>query len=299
MATAREIHRHMKSVKNIGQITKAMKMVAAARLRRAQERAAASRPYAIKIKEVLSNIVGDKGTLSGLSPRKHPLIQKRPVKKIGFLVMCSDKGLAGAYGSNVLKHAMGEILKVKGEVVIITCGRRARDFFRHRGFNVIQAHFGFSDKPSYNNAVEIAYDAAQRFADEQFDELRIVYTLFKSALSQTPTNETILPLEPPAEEATKGGEAQVKANTQYLFLPEAEEILADLAPRYLETVIYAALVQSAASELGSRMTAMSSATDNAAKLVKSLELNYNKARQALITRELTEICGGAEALKQN
>lgn len=299
MATAREIHRHMKSVKNIGQITKAMKMVAAARLRRAQERAAASRPYAIKIKEVLSNIVGDKGTLSGLSPRKHPLIQKRPVKKIGFLVMCSDKGLAGAYGSNVLKHAMGEILKVKGEVVIITCGRRARDFFRHRGFNVIQAHFGFSDKPSYNNAVEIAYDAAQRFADEQFDELRIVYTLFKSALSQTPTNETILPLEPPAEEAPKGGEAQVKANIQYLFLPEAEEILADLAPRYLETVIYAALVQSAASELGSRMTAMSSATDNAAKLVKSLELNYNKARQALITRELTEICGGAEALKQN
>ena len=297
MATAREIHRHMKSVKNIGQITKAMKMVAAARLRRAQERAAASRPYAIKIKEVLSNIVGDKGTLSGLNPRKHPLIQKRPVKKIGFLVMCSDKGLAGAYGSNVLKHAMGEILKVKGEVVIITCGRRARDFFRHRGFNVIQAHF--SDKPSYNNAVEIAYDAAQRFADEQFDELRIVYTLFKSALSQTPTNETVLPLEPPADEAPKGGEAQVKANTQYLFMPEAEEILADLAPRYLETVIYAALVQSAASELGSRMTAMSSATDNAAKLVKSLELNYNKARQALITRELTEICGGAEALKQN
>ena len=213
--------------------------------------------------------------------------------------MCSDKGLAGAYGSNVLKHAMGEILKVKGEVVIITCGRRARDFFRHRGFNVIQAHFGFSDKPSYNNAVEIAYDAAQRFADEQFDELRIVYTLFKSALSQTPTNETVLPLEPPADEAPKGGEAQVKANTQYLFMPEAEEILADLAPRYLETVIYAALVQSAASELGSRMTAMSSATDNAAKLVKSLELNYNKARQALITRELTEICGGAEALKQN
>lgn len=213
--------------------------------------------------------------------------------------MCSDKGLAGAYGSNVLKHAMGEILKVKGEVVIITCGRRARDFFRHRGFNVIQAHFGFSDKPSYNNAVEVAYDAAQRFADEQFDELRIVYTLFKSALSQTPTNEIVLPLEPPAQEAPKGGEAQVKANTQYLFMPEAEEILADLAPRYLETVIYAALVQSAASELGSRMTAMSSATDNAAKLVKSLELNYNKARQALITRELTEICGGAEALKQN
>ena len=299
MATAREIHRHMKSVKNIGQITKAMKMVAAARLRKAQERAAASRPYAIKIKEVLSNIVGDKGTLSGLNPRKHPLLQKRPVKKVGFLVMCSDKGLAGAYGSNVLKHAMSEIMKVDGEVVVITCGRRARDFFRHRGFNVLKSHFGFSDKPTYNNAVEVAYDAAQRFAGGEFDELRIVYTLFKSALAQMPTAEVILPLEAPKEDASKAGEAQVKANTQYLFMPEAEEILADLAPRYLETVVYAALVQSAASELGARMTAMSSATDNAAKLVKSLELNYNKARQAQITRELTEICGGAEALKQN
>ena len=199
--------------------------------------------------------------------------------------MCSDKGLAGAYGSNVLKHAMSEIMKVDGEVVVITCGRRARDFFRHRGFNVLKSHFGFSDKPTYNNAVEV--------------ELRIVYTLFKSALAQMPTAEVILPLEAPKEEASKAGEAQVKANTQYLFMPEAEEILADLAPRYLETVVYAALVQSAASELGARMTAMSSATDNAAKLVKSLELNYNKARQAQITRELTEICGGAEALKQN
>lgn len=298
MATAREIHRHMKSVKNIGQITKAMKMVAAARLRKAQERAAASRPYAIKIKEVLSNIVSDKGTISGLSPKKHPLLQKRPVKKVGFLVICSDKGLAGAYGSNVLKHAMGEILKVKGEVVVISCGRRARDFFAHRGFNVVKSHFGFSDKPNYNNAAEVAYDAAQRFADGQFDELRIVYTLFKSALAQSPTDEVILPLETPEAEAPKG-EGQVKTNTQYLFMPEPEEILADLAPRYLETVVYAALVQSAASELGARMTAMSSATDNAAKLVKSLELNYNKARQAQITRELTEICGGAEALKQN
>ena len=131
------------------------------------------------------------------------MLQKRPVKKVGFLVMCSDKGLAGAYGSNVLKHAMSEIMKVDGEVVVITCGRRARDFFRHRGFNVLKSHFGFSDKPTYNNAVEVAYDAAQRFADEQFDELRIVYTLFKSALAQMPTAEVILPLEAPKEEASK------------------------------------------------------------------------------------------------
>ncbi len=300
MATAREIHRHMKSIKNIGQITKAMKMVAAARLRKAQEKAAASRPYAIKIKEVLSNIVGDKATLSDLNAKRHPLLQKRAVKKIGFLVVCSDKGLAGAYGSNVLKRAVAEISAVKGDVVVITCGRRAKDFFIRRGYNVISSHAGFSDKPSYNNAVEVAYDAAQRFADMQFDELHVVYTLFKSALAQVPTCEKILPVEAPKEDAEQKKEetAAAKANVEYLFMPDPEEIMTDLAPRYLETIIYASLVQSAASELGARMTAMSSATDNAGKLVKNLELSYNKARQALITRELTEICGGAEAIKQ-
>lgn len=294
MATAREIHRHMKSVKNIGQITKAMKMVAAARLRKAQEKAAASRPYAIKIKEVLSNIVSDKATLAGLDAKKHPLLQKREVKKIGFLVVCSDKGLAGAYSSNVLKKAVAEISEIEGDVVVITSGRRARDFFVRRGYNVLESHIGFSDKPGYSDAVTIARDASARFRDMQFDELHIVYTLFKSALSQIPTSEVILPLEPPAKEEGAAG-----TNAEYLFMPAAEEILTDLAPRYLETVVYAALVQSAASELGARMTAMSSATDNAGKLVKNLELSYNKARQALITRELTEICGGAEALKQN
>lgn len=293
MATAREIHRHMKGIKNIGQITKAMKMVAAARLRKAQEKAASSRPYALKIKDVLANIVCDKGILAGLNAKKHPLLQKREVKKVGYLVICSDKGLAGAYSTNALKKAVAEISEIEGDIVIITSGRRAKDFFTRRGYNVIESHFGFSDKPSYSDAETIATDAARRFGDMQFDELHIVFTLFKSALSQIPTSDIILPVEPPEQEAgTK------KKSVEYLFVPEAEEILAVLAPRYLETVIYAALVQSAASELGARMTAMSSATDNAGKLVKNLELSYNKARQALITRELSEICGGAEALKQ-
>ena len=136
----------------------------------------------------------------------------------------------------------------------------------------------------------IATDAAERFGDMQFDELHIVFTLFKTALSQIPTSDIILPVEKET--------GATKKSVEYLFLPEAEEILKVLAPRYLETIVYAALVQSAASELGARMTAMSSATDNAGKLVKNLELSYNKARQALITRELSEICGGAEALKQ-
>ncbi|MBQ8417337.1 MAG: ATP synthase F1 subunit gamma [Phascolarctobacterium sp.] len=291
MATPREINRHMKSVGNIGKITKAMKMVAAARLRRAQEKAAASRPYAIKIKEVLSNVVSDPSVLAGLDAKKHPLLQKREVKKVGYLVLCSDKGLAGAYSSNALKMAVAEISECEDEVVVITCGRKARDFFTRRGFNVIQSHIGFSDRPTYENAVEVAQDAIKTFANEGFDKLNIVYTIFKTALSQIPTSETILPVEPPAKE-------EGKVSASFMFEPGEDEALKVLAPKYLETVVYAALVQSAASELGSRMTAMSSATDNAAKLVSSLQLSYNKARQAGITRELNEIVGGVEALKQ-
>lgn len=294
MATAREIHRHMKGVGNIGKITKAMKMVAAARLRRAQEKAAASRPYALKIKEVLSNVVSDPSVLSGLNPKKHPLLQKRAVKKVGYLVICSDKGLAGAYSSNALKKAVAEISECEDDVVIIASGRKARDFFIRRGYKVLSYHIGFSDRPAYTNAADIAADAAAHFADEHFDELHIVYTIFKTALSQTPASEIILPVEPPAKE---GGKVKTKAS--FIFEPEEDEILEELAPKYLETVIYAALVQSAASELGSRMTAMSSATDNAGKLVQNLQLSYNKARQAGITRELNEIVGGVEALKQS
>jgi F-type H+-transporting ATPase subunit gamma len=294
MATAREIHRHMKGVGNIGKITKAMKMVAAARLRRAQEKAAASRPYALKIKEVLSNVVSDPSVLSGLNPKKHPLLQKRAVKKVGYLVVCSDKGLAGAYSSNALKKAVAEISECEDDVVIIASGRKARDFFIRRGYKVLSYHIGFSDRPAYTNAADIAADAAAHFADEHFDELHIVYTIFKTALSQTPASEIILPVEPPAKE-----EGKAKAKASFIFEPEEDEILEELAPKYLETVIYAALVQSAASELGSRMTAMSSATDNAGKLVQNLQLSYNKARQAGITRELNEIVGGVEALKQS
>lgn len=291
MATAREIRSRMKSVGNIGKITKAMKMVAAARLRRAQERAAASRPYAIKIKEMLSSVVSDPSILTNLDAKKHPLIQQREVKKIGYLVVSSDKGLAGAYSSNALKKAVAEIAACEDEVVVITCGRKAKDFFTNRGYNVLSYHFGFSDRPEYTDAAAVAQEAAKKFADENFDELRIVYTIFKSALSQIPTSEAILPVKPPEKEAGK-------SSSECLFEPGEDETLSVLAPKYLETVIYSALVQSAASELGSRMTAMSSATDNASKLGAKLLLNYNKARQAGITRELTEICGGVEALKQ-
>ena len=161
MATAREIHRHMKSIKNIGQITKAMKMVAAARLRKAQEKAASSRPYALKIKDVLANIVCDKSMLAELDAKKHPLLQKRDVKKVGYLVISSDKGLAGAYSSNVLKNAAAEIAEIEDDVVVITSSRRANDFFTSRGCKVIESQLGFSDKPTYTDTKTLSTDADQ------------------------------------------------------------------------------------------------------------------------------------------
>ena len=266
-------------------------MVAAARLRRAQERAAASRPYAIKIKEVLSSRCERSEHPCSLSAKNTRCFNIVMLKKL--VIWCSPliKVWQAHIVPNALKKAVAEISECEHDVVIITSGRKARDFFQRRGYKVLSSHFGYSDRPSYANAVEIAQDAIKQFADEHFDELHIVFTLFKTALSQIPTSDKILPVEPPVKE--KG-----KASASFIFEPDEDETLQVLAPKYLETVVYAALVQSAASELGSRMTAMSSATDNAGKLVQNLELSYNKARQASITRELNEIVGGVEALKQ-
>lgn len=306
MATPREIHRHMKSVKNIQQITKAMKMVAAARLRRAQEKAASSRPFADKIKELLVTAVSDKAMLSRLSYEEHPLLEQRPVKKVCYIVVSGDKGLAGAYNSNVLKFATAQIMG-QDEYTLITVGRKAKDFFTRRGFDVEESFFGFSDKPTYNEARMIANTVAKLFTSGKVDEVVLIYTKFKSALSFVPEAISLLPVVPPTEE----GAATAAVNnswddeigeeddsiTDIIFEPGADETLKYLVPYYAETLTYTALMQSAASELGARMTAMSSATDNASDLIKSLELSYNKARQAGITREINEIVGGAEALQ--
>lgn len=309
MATPREIHRHMKSVKNIQQITKAMKMVAAARLRRAQEKAAASRPFAEKIKDLLLTAVSDKTMMAHLNKEEHPLLVKRPIYKVGYVVVSSDKGLAGAYNANLLKHAVVELMD-KDDYVLITVGRRAKDFFTRRGYEIQESFFGFSDKPTYDEAEEIARAAERLFVSNVVDEVILIYTQFKSALSFTPVSERLLPVKPPQETVT-GEEAKneepfddeqvaavgEKEMSDVIFEPAAEETLKYLVPYYARTVTYAALMQAAASELGARMTAMSSATDNANDLLKSLELSYNKARQAGITREINEIVGGAEALQ--
>lgn len=304
MATPREIHRHMKSVKNIQQITKAMKMVAAARLRRAQEKAASSRPFADKIKELLITAVSDKAMLARLSYEEHPLLEQRPVKRIGYIVVSGDKGLAGAYNSNLLKFATAQIMSQE-EYTLITVGRKAKDFFTRRGFEVEESFFGFSDKPTYNEARMIANTVAKLFISGKVDEVVLIYTKFKSALSFVPEAIPLLPVVPPtqegeavaADQSWDDNGAEDDSITDIIFEPAADQTLKYLVPYYAETLTYTALMQSAASELGARMTAMSSATDNASDLLKSLELSYNKARQAGITREINEIVGGAEALQ--
>ena len=199
MATPREIHRHMKSVKNIQQITKAMKMVAAARLRRAQEKAASSRPFADKIKELLITAVSDKAMLARLSYEEHPLLEQRPVKRIGYIVVSGDKGLAGAYNSNLLKFATAQIMSQE-EYTLITVGRKAKDFFTRRGFEVEESFFGFSDKPTYNEARMIANTVAKLFISGKVDEVVLIYTKFKSALSFVPEAIPLLPVVPPTQE---------------------------------------------------------------------------------------------------
>ena len=306
MATPREIHRHIKSVKNIQQITKAMKMVAAARLRRAQEKAASSRPFSEKVKELLATAVSDKTTMRNLDYAEHPLLQERPIKRSAYIVVSSDKGLAGAYNANLLKHALVELMD-QDDCVRITVGRKAKDFFSRRGFDIEESFFGFSDKPTYDDADEIAYLAKKLFTSGVVDEVILIYTQFKSALSFTPLSKKLLPVVPPPvgevaddmqpfddEEGKLAGEEEAG---DVIFEPSASETLKYLVPYYVKTITYAALMQAAASELGARMTAMSSAADNANDLLKSRELSYNKARQAGITREINEIVGGAEALQ--
>ncbi|QJW44829.1 ATP synthase F1 subunit gamma [bacterium BFN5] len=281
MPSAQDIRRRIKSVKNIQQITKAMKMVAAARLRRAQEKATASKPYTEKIQEILASVAAH------TKDSNHPLLEVREVKRTVYVVLSSDKGLAGAYSTNVFKELLPQIAD-KATTGLVTVGRKARDYFRRRGFTIDAEYTGFSEKPTFDHAWAIARDLSQRFQNGECDEIYLVYTQFFSPINLKPTTLKLLPL------AAHSGE---QASTDYIFEPSADEVLGLLLPKYLETTIFGALMQAAASELGARMTAMEAATDNAEEIISKLILNYNKVRQATITREISEIVGGAEALK--
>ena len=284
MASTQDIRRRIKSVRSIEQITKAMKMVAAARLRKAQERAYASQPFTEKILEVLGTVANSRLDVT------HPLLAKREIKKTAYLILSADKGLAGAYSSNLMKEALAAMEgKPKEEIAIIAVGRKAKEYFSRRSYQIEREYLGFSERPTYEHATRIAAEVSADFTAGLYDEVYLVYTYFRSPINQHPTHLKLLPAQAPqaAEEAAR----------DFIFEPSAESVLTVLLPRYLETVIYGGLMQAAASELGSRMTAMGSATDKAEELIHKLVLNYNKVRQATITREISEIVGGAEALK--
>ena len=287
MASLKDLRRRIRATKSMQQIFKAMEMVAAAKLRRAQGRALAARPYATKITAMLGNLAGAASELD------HPLFKERPARRTALVLVTSDRGLCGAFNANILRRAV-EFLREKQEtgytVTVSLVGRKARDFFRRRAWSRRQEWVGVFDRLSYEHALDIGSDIVENFTNGTFDELYIVYNEFKSVIQQRVVIEKLLPLESlePDEGALGGG---------YLFEPDEEELLKVLLPKHLEVQAFHALMESAAAELGARMAAMDGATRNAGELIKKLTLYYNKTRQAAITKELMDIVGGAEVLR--
>lgn len=291
MATIRQVRQRIKVAKSIQQITKAMKMVAVARLRRAQERVQSARPYAAAMREMMTSLAAAVG-----GQVQHPLLEVRPVRNVGFLIITADRGLAGSYNSAMLRRA-SELLREydKDRVQLFLVGRKGVQFFRRRGFHVAQEFSINTTGVTIGEARDITRVVRNAFETEQIDQLFLLYTRFYTAMTQRPTDAQLLPIQPPqAEETAAHPESE---SEDYLFEPAADSLMRALLSRYVEGQVYQALLESTASEHGARMTAMSSATDNAGKMITTLTLALNRARQAGITREISEIVGGAEALK--
>lgn len=285
MVNLREIKGRITSTKSTKQITKAMQMVSSSKLRRAEQNAKAYVPYMEKIQDVVGAIA------SGTKDSGHPMLTARPVKKTAYLVIGSDRGLAGAYNSSILRQVqrtIDERHKSKDEYVILAVGRVVRDYFVKRDHNVISDVVGLPDQPSFADIKEIARKAVGMFTDGTYDELYMYYNHFVSAIASEVTEKKLLPLT---------DLAPASGNASYEFEPSGEAILEVLLPQYAESLVYGALLDGKASEHASRMTAMKNATDNASDLISDLSLQYNRARQAAITQEITEIVGGAAALE--
>ncbi|MDF2925844.1 MAG: subunit gamma of synthase [Paenibacillaceae bacterium] len=281
--TIREIKRQIVSVKSTRQITKAMEMVAASRLKKAQLSAEAARPYADKIREVLNHVTGASQDI------KHPMLDSRPVKRTGYLIITSDRGLAGGFNSNLLRSFMQTIRerhKSPEEYAILVVGRKGQEYFRRRNIATMEEITGLPNAPEFSDIKALATKAVNNYADASYDELYLVYNVFKNALLQIPTVKRLLPLEKHDDSGPR---------LDYEYEPSARVVLEVLLPRYAETLIYSAVLESKASEYGAKMTAMGSATKNATKMIETYTLQYNRARQAAITQEISEIVGGANA----
>ncbi|WP_416147758.1 ATP synthase F1 subunit gamma [Salipaludibacillus sp. HK11] len=296
MASLKDIKTRIGSTKKTKQITKAMEMVSASKLNKAQGKAEAFQPYTDKIREVVASIAaGSDDSESNLHPM---LTDREEVKKTGYIVITSDRGLCGAYNSGLLRETMKIINKrhkSADEYGIIVMGRVGRDFFKKRHMPIFQEIVGLADQPDYTDIKNIASTTVQMFEDELFDEVYIHYNHFLSAISQEVTESKLLPLTSITEESDGEDGTQAAQNLDYIYEPDAGTILEKLLPHYAESLIFGALLDGKASEFGARMSAMRSATDNADNMIGDLTLSYNRARQAAITQEINEIVGGASA----
>lgn len=303
MANLKQIRKRIASVKSTQKITRAMKMVAGARLTRAQQRIVALRPYAVQTAKVLAEVTaaGEAEAEASGSDSEHPLLARRPVQSVLMLVITSDRGQCGAFNTNILRAAERERREreAQGQTVhIAVIGRKGRDFYQRRKIPLFHVFSGIWEKLGPETARVVARKVLRPFLTGEVDTIQLVYNEFKSAMTQKVTVEPLFPLAPAKPVEVKGEEpAQLVNKDEFLFEPNKEALLERLVPMYVEISLLRALYESMASELGARMTAMDSATKNASEVIDKLTLIYNRARQAAITTELMEIIGGAEALK--
>jgi F-type H+-transporting ATPase subunit gamma len=294
MASLKEIRVRIASVNSTRQITSAMKMVSAAKLRRAQDAIIQLRPYAKKLHEIFTSLS------DSLDGSDNVYGKVRPAKRVLLVVITSNKGLCGAFNSNVIKktlqliHQEFEVLHKSGMVNIMAIGKKGHDYFKQRNYRVISNYSQLFDKLTFANTSPVVQEIMDSYLNEEYDRVILVYNQFKNAALQLLMEEQFLPVVPPKKEDSK----TVSHQYDYIYEPSKLEIITELIPKSLKIQFYKALLDSHAAEFGARMTAMHKATDNASEMLKSLNLTYNKARQASITKELTEIVGGAEALKK-
>ncbi|NUN69337.1 MAG: ATP synthase F1 subunit gamma [Bacteroidetes bacterium] len=291
MATLREIRQRISGVKSTQKITKAMKMVAAAKLRRATDAIIAARPYARKMQELLSYLSGQ------VDVTKYPQFEAREVKAVAIVIVTADRGLCGAFNSNIIKAAVNHIrtnyaeMHAAGKVKLICVGKKGYDFFSKRDYEVIAKHVGVFNQMSFTTAKTIVAEIVDGFIKGEYDKVEIISNEFKNAVQQKLTIGQFLPV------VQQAGDTK-NVSTDYIFEPASDEIVSALVPKHLNFQIWRVLLDSNAAEHGARMTAMENASTNARDLIKVLQLTYNKARQASITKELLEIVAGAEALKK-
>src|SRR5215218_2118535 len=306
MATQKEVKNRIASVKNINKITRAMEMVAAARLRRAEQRIADLRPYAEGIRRLTRQASAHAGGI----PRVPVLVERENVKRVGIVLVTGDRGLAGAFNSNIIREGMRIAATVRqegAEPSFAAVGRKGVSALTFRKQDVAASYVGFTDRPAFANAREIGEELTARYVDEDLDRVELVYNRFVSPLTQHVWRQTLLPLQQ-AEVMGEGAEEEAAAEeeetdaekaqsrSEWFYEPDPEELLGRLIPEYVTISVYRALLESAASELGARMTAMRNAAENAESMIGDLTLEMNRARQAEITQEILEVVGGAEAL---